>query len=74
MRVNLVELDAPATQEITFTVSAVDADGSELDEDATVDFVMEQFPATDADLVTRVVGWDSAVTTTSPTMTFVRVC
>ncbi len=62
MRINSVVLDAPATQEITFTVSAVDADGSKLDEDATVNFVMQQFPesAANSPLVTRVIGWDSS--------------
>ena len=60
------EFDAPTTQtqRVTFTVTAINADGTELgqDEDATVDFVMEQFPAAGSTppLVTRVIGWDSA--------------
>ena len=56
------EYDAPTQQQVTFTVSAVDADNTPLDEDATVNFVMEQFPAetTSAPLVTRVIGWDSS--------------
>ncbi|MDE2960884.1 MAG: hypothetical protein OXU28_12690 [Chloroflexota bacterium] len=54
--------DAPETQQVTFTVSAVDADNTPLDEDATVNFVMQQFPAdgTEMPLVTRVIGWDSS--------------
>ncbi len=56
------EYDAPTTQQVTFTVSAVDADDTPLDEDATVNFVMQQFPAasTASPLVTRVIGWDSS--------------
>ena len=59
---NFVEFDAPATQQVTFTVSAVDADASPLDEDATVNFVMQQFPVSpgNSPLVTRVIGWDSS--------------
>ena len=56
------EYDAPTTQQVTFTVSAVDADDTPLDEDATVNFVMTQFPAEGETrpLVTRVIGWDSS--------------
>ena len=60
------EFDAPtakpAIRQVTFTVSAVDADDSPLDEDATVNFLMRQFPAdsTVSPLVTRVIGWDSS--------------
>ena len=62
LRARLVEFEAPTTQQVTFTVSAVDADKSPLDEDATVNFVMQQFPADSANspLVTRVIGWDSS--------------
>ena len=57
------EYDAPSGQrEVTFTVEAVDDDNSPLSEDATVSFLMQQFPAGDTTppLVTRVLGWDSS--------------
>ena len=57
------EFDAPTTQEVTFTVSAVDADATPLDEDATVSLLLTQFPAagSTSPLVTRVIGLDSSL-------------
>ena len=56
------EFDAPTSRQVTFTVSAVDADNTPLDEDATVNFVMTQYPADTSTepLVTRLIGWDSS--------------
>ena len=57
------EFDAPAMTRVTFTVSAVDADGTALDEDATVNLLVTQHPAeeTTLPLVTRVIGLDSSL-------------
>ena len=57
------EFDAPATEQVTFTVSAVDADDTSLDEDATVSLLLTQYPAAASTkpLVTRVIGLDSSL-------------
>ena len=57
------EFDAPAMRRVTFTVSAVDADGTALDEDATVNLLVTQHPAESSTLplVTRVIGLDSSL-------------
>ena len=44
------EFDAPAMTRVTFTVSAVDADGTALDEDATVNLLVTQHPAEETTL------------------------
>ena len=58
-----VEFDAPAMKQVTFTVSAVDADDTPLDEDATVSLLITQYPAASSTspLVTRVIGLDSSL-------------
>ena len=58
-----VEFDAPAGELVTFTVSAVDADNTPLDEDATVSLLITQYPAASSTspLVTRVIGLDSSL-------------
>ena len=58
-----VEFDAPAMELVTFTVSAVDADDTPLDEDATVSLLITQYPAASSTspLVTRVIGLDSSL-------------
>ena len=58
-----VEFDAPAMEQVTLTISAVDADDTPLDEDATVSLLITQFPAesSTSPLVTRVIGLDSSL-------------
>ena len=58
-----VEFDAPAMEQVTLTITAVDADDTPLDEDATVSLLITQFPAesSTSPLVTRVIGLDSSL-------------